>query len=427
MSIAPVTNAVCEADGAITETCSICGHENITVIDKLGHDLKTVTVDATCEADGSETTTCSRCDYSDVKKLDKLGHDLKTVTVAATCEANGSITVSCSSCDYVESVTTLDKLGHDLKTVTVAATCEADGSETTTCSRCDYKEVTVLNKLSHDWDEGRVTIEPDYGITGQKTYSCLRCGDTRTEAIPALVGPVVVEDFNYRFTSSTSGNGSNVRGTLNFTFEFHFTDGSTQTRNATIANIAEGRHPEQTYYYRFDNDDARVKVNVTTVRSGGNLTFNVSAAMESILHFPPVAHVHNLRTVTVDATCETDGSITVTCSLCDFKEVTILPAVPCGVCDVCAGGPVIVPEIPAVVKILQDRSASILRTGLTSSELVLNGRTLSLALGGHNIVLSNNANNRNFSGTVRIVDDWYLTINISSNGSSVRTFTVEQR
>ena len=37
----------------------------------------------------------------------------------------------------------------------------------------------------HIWDEGAVTTEPTYTSEGVLTFTCTRCGETYTEAIPA--------------------------------------------------------------------------------------------------------------------------------------------------------------------------------------------------------------------------------------------------
>lgn len=44
---------------------------------------------------------------------------------------------------------------------------------------------TVCN--SHDWDNGTVTKEATYTLTGTKKYTCTKCGKTKDEVIPALV------------------------------------------------------------------------------------------------------------------------------------------------------------------------------------------------------------------------------------------------
>ncbi len=49
----------------------------------------------------------------------------------------------------------------------------------------DRKEL-VIPALGHDWDEGVVTTEATAALEGVMTYTCLRCDEIRTEAIPIL-------------------------------------------------------------------------------------------------------------------------------------------------------------------------------------------------------------------------------------------------
>ncbi|MCL2164941.1 MAG: cohesin domain-containing protein, partial [Oscillospiraceae bacterium] len=57
-----------------------------------------------------------------------------------------------------------------------------------TCSICgnSYVEIDEGTALEHDWDDGVVTTPPTYTTPGVMTYTCNRCGETRTEEIPIL-------------------------------------------------------------------------------------------------------------------------------------------------------------------------------------------------------------------------------------------------
>ena len=85
------------------------------------------------------------------------------------------------------------------KTEAKDATCTEPGNiEYWTCERCGKifsdaeatTEITladtVISALGHAWDEGVVTTEPTCTTEGVKTFTCTRCGETRTETIEAL-------------------------------------------------------------------------------------------------------------------------------------------------------------------------------------------------------------------------------------------------
>ena len=76
----------------------------------------------------------------------------------------------------------------------VEATCtEAGYTGDTYCTVCGEKlaDGEEIPALGHSWDEGVVTTRPTGAAEGVKTFTCLRCGETRTESIPKLVNPFV--------------------------------------------------------------------------------------------------------------------------------------------------------------------------------------------------------------------------------------------
>lgn len=78
---------------------------------------------------------------------------------------------------------------HDWKDKTVAATCTEAGSVYKECALCGEKtDITKVDALGHDWDEGEETVPPTETEMGLITYTCLRegCGETKTEELPAL-------------------------------------------------------------------------------------------------------------------------------------------------------------------------------------------------------------------------------------------------
>ena len=76
----------------------------------------------------------------------------------------------------------------------VEATCTEDGfTGDVYCSVCGEKlaDGEAIPALGHSWDEGVVTQRPTGAAAGVKTFTCTRCGETRTESIPKLVNPFV--------------------------------------------------------------------------------------------------------------------------------------------------------------------------------------------------------------------------------------------
>ena len=226
---AVVTAPTCTAKGYTTHTCA-CGDSYVdTYTDALGHawDNGKVTKEPTETETGVKTFTCTRCGETKTETIPKLTHEhsYKAVVTAPTCTEKGYTTHTCACGDsYVDTYT--DALGHawdngkvtkgptetetgvktftctrcgetrtevipalshehSYKDVVTAPTCTAKGYTTHTCACGDSYVDTYVDALGHAWDNGKVTKEPTETETGVKTFTCTRCGETKTETIPA--------------------------------------------------------------------------------------------------------------------------------------------------------------------------------------------------------------------------------------------------
>ena len=84
---------------------------------------------------------------------------------------------------------------HSYKDVVTAPTCTEKGYTTHTCACGDSYVDTYTDALGHAWDNGKVTKESTETETGVKTFTCTRCGETKTEVIPATGVVDVTEMF----------------------------------------------------------------------------------------------------------------------------------------------------------------------------------------------------------------------------------------
>ena len=226
---ATVTAPTCTEKGYTTHTCA-CGDSYVdTYTDALGHawDNGKVTKQPTETETGTKTFTCTRCGETKTETIPKLAHEhsYKAVVTAPTCTEKGYTTHTCACGDsYVDTYT--DALGHawDNGKVTKQPTETETGTKTFTCTRCGETKTEIIPKLTHehsykavvtaptctekgytthtcacgdsyvdsyvlplghDWGSGKVTKEPTATENGIKTYICARCGETKTEVIPA--------------------------------------------------------------------------------------------------------------------------------------------------------------------------------------------------------------------------------------------------
>ena len=148
---ATVTAPTCTSKGYTTHTCA-CGDSYVdTYTDALGHawDNGKVTKQPTETETGTKTFTCTRCGETKTEIIPKLTHE------------------------------------HSYKAVVTAPTCTEKGYTTHTCACGDSYVDSYVLPLGHDWGSGKVTKEPTATENGIKTYICARCGETKTEVIPA--------------------------------------------------------------------------------------------------------------------------------------------------------------------------------------------------------------------------------------------------
>ena len=84
---------------------------------------------------------------------------------------------------------------HNYKATVTGPTCTAKGYTTHTCACGDSYVDTYVDALGHAWDNGKVTKPATETEDGVKTFTCTRCGETKTETIPATGSVDVTEMF----------------------------------------------------------------------------------------------------------------------------------------------------------------------------------------------------------------------------------------
>jgi len=201
-----VIEPTCTEDGSHDDVvyCAVCNEElsRTPVTDEaLGHDYVPEVTEPTCTEGGYTTYTCSRCgdEYVD-DETEALGHDPSdwTVKVASTCTEKGTEVIICNRCnDELDTrEMELDPDNHTFEVNTtneVDPTCTEKGKRIDTCSGCGITKEVELDALGHKY-VSKVTKEPTYDEDGVKTYTCTRCSNSYTEAIPKLDRPADTDD-----------------------------------------------------------------------------------------------------------------------------------------------------------------------------------------------------------------------------------------
>lgn len=186
------TAPTCTEDGIKTFTCTVCGNAYTEVIIATDHNYMPVVTDSTCTGVGYTTYTCSTCGdsyTSDETPASGHSYDAGVVTTAPTCTEEGVRTFTCSACGIFYTVS-VPATGHAQEIIpAVPPTCTETGLTTgMKCSVCGeiLTAQTEVPAFGHSYNSGVETTAPTCTAGGVKTFTCGGCGDSYTEALPAL-------------------------------------------------------------------------------------------------------------------------------------------------------------------------------------------------------------------------------------------------
>lgn len=215
-----IKELTCTQDEEIDYKCSKCGYIKKEITKATGHEWgewKT-TLAQTCTTDGKEERTCSKCSEKEERTLKATGHKSETVGAKApTCKENGYTGDEvCKVChETLNKGTTIPKTdSHEWGkwTIKMESTCTEKGEQSRKCAVCGEEEIESLPLAKHSWDNGKVTKAPSYTKVGVKTWTCKKCGKTKTTTLAKLPMPkagtkVIVGGNQYTVTKV----GSEVR------------------------------------------------------------------------------------------------------------------------------------------------------------------------------------------------------------------------
>ena len=124
---------------------------------------------------------CTTKKHSDTSE--KIAHDFDggEITTQPTEQAKGVKTFTCNTCGYqkVEDVAQLTHV-HTFN----ESKWESDENNhwhAATCAHTDEKK----DFAPHTWNDGVITKPSDYGVEGERTFTCTTCSATRAESVPA--------------------------------------------------------------------------------------------------------------------------------------------------------------------------------------------------------------------------------------------------
>ena len=329
VKIENATESTCEEGGSYDEVvyCTVCNKElsrNTVKTEALGHKWNEgkITTQPTCTEEGVKTFQCMVCGKTKTEAVAALGHNWNkdfTVDKEATCEETGLKSIHCKRCDERKEITTIPAKGHVKGEVKIEnateSTCEKGGSydEVVYCTVCNKelsRNTVKTEALGHKWNEGKITTQPTCTEEGVKTFQCMVCGKTKTEAVAAL-GHNWNEDFTVDKEATCEETGlksihckrCDERKEITTIPAKGHVKGKVKIENATESTCEKGGSYDEVVYCTVCNKElSRTKVKTEAL-----------------------GHKWNNGKVTTEPTYAEEGVKTYTCTACGATKTEVIP------------------------------------------------------------------------------------------------------
>lgn len=182
---------------------------------------------------------CMTKKHSDV--ADKADHtfDAGVVTTPATETTEGVLTLTCTVCGF-QKTKSIDKLEHVHTFDMTKWSYDTENHwHPATCAHTDEKK----DLAAHNWNAGVITKPADYGVEGEKIFTCTTCSATRKETTPATPPKYNTLTFDGGLELSKTYDGTpvvlnpenvhfNGNGALTIEYKLEDEDDSTYTTTA---------------------------------------------------------------------------------------------------------------------------------------------------------------------------------------------------
>ena len=182
---------------------------------------------------------CMTKKHNDV--ADKADHtfDAGVVTTPATETSEGVLTLTCTVCGF-QKTKPIDKLEHVHTFDMTKWSYDTENHwHPATCAHTDEKK----DLAAHNWNAGVITKPADYGVEGEKIYTCTTCSATRKETISATPPKYNTLTFDGGLELSKTYDGTpvvlnpenvhfNGNGALTIEYKLEDEDDSTYTTTA---------------------------------------------------------------------------------------------------------------------------------------------------------------------------------------------------
>lgn len=217
-----------------------------------------------------------------------------------TCEASliGDITWTSSN----KQVATVDKDGK--------ITGIDYGTATITAKSGTLSQTITVNVTTHAWNAGKITTAPQCEKEGVKTYTCTKCGATKTEAVEAT---------GHQHTEIRNAKEAECE-TTGYTGDTYCTDCNKKLKEGVVIELTGHQ-----------NIEVRDAVEATCKKAGytGDIyCLKCGKQISTGIEIPAKAHSWGTGKITKPASYTKTGIKTYTCKICDTKRTEAINKIP---------------------------------------------------------------------------------------------------
>lgn len=255
-----------------------------------------ITKQPTCSEKGERTYKCDICGDIYTEDIAKTEHDYEDTVVKPTCAERGYTEHICKVCadSYKDDYT--PALGHDhISQITKQMTCETDGEKTFTCTRCGDTYTEAIPATGHN--DTVTVVEPTCTADGYTEHKCKDCGRVVRSDVTKALG----HDYASKITTKASCTEDGVLTYICTRCDESYTEKIPATGHKYNDVVTEASCDKGGYTLH------------TCANCGDSYKDNFTA---------PTGHKYTKTTVK-QASCKTDGVDVYTCDTCgdSYSEV----------------------------------------------------------------------------------------------------------
>ena len=255
-----------------------------------------ITKQPTCSEKGERTYKCDICGDIYTEDIAKTEHDYEDTVVKPTCTERGYTEHICKVCADSYKDDYIPALGHDhISQITKQMACETDGEKTFTCTRCGDTYTEAIPATGHN--DAVTVVEPTCTADGYTEHKCKDCGRVVRSDVTKALG----HDYDSKITTKASCTED---GVITYT--------CTKCNESYTEKIPATGHKYNDVVTEASCDKGGYTLH-TCANCGDSYKDNFIA---------PTGHKYTKTTVK-QASCETDGVNVYTCDTCgdSYSEV----------------------------------------------------------------------------------------------------------